>query len=54
MYWLLAVDEATKFKMSEFLETKDELQEYLLKILTKIQCSGYKTKYLRCDNGGEN
>ena len=37
-HWILAIDQATKYKWSEFLQKKDETGQNLCKILRKLEC----------------
>ena len=59
-YWLLAVDEATKFCWSRSLKKKSDLKTEMIKILGDIEtiCEikqvEIQTVFLRCDNAGEN
>ena len=53
-YWLLVVDEATDFKWSYFLKSKDETSECMSSLLNELQQKGIVVKYIRCDNAGEN
>ena len=59
-YWLLAVDECTKFCWSRFIKKKSDLKTEMLKILDDIEniCLikqvDIKNVFLRCDNAGEN
>ena len=53
-YWLLVVDYATNFAWSFFLKRRSDVAETMFKLVNEIKAFGYKVKYLRCDNGGEN
>ena len=53
-FWLLVVDEATNFKWSKFLKTKDETSQVMITLLQELKDQGVKVKYIRCDNAGEN
>jgi hypothetical protein len=54
-YWLLIVDEATKFKWSYFLKTKDEVATKVIALFNKLSNEFNKNlKFIRCDNAGEN
>ena len=53
-FWLLVVDYATDFPWSFFLKKKSDVPETMVKLVNEIKADGYKVKYLRCDNAGEN
>ena len=59
-YWLLAVDESTKFCWSRFIKKKSDLKTEMIKLLDDIETIcvikqlEIKTVFLRCDNAGEN
>ena len=60
-YWLLAVDESTKFCWSRFIKKKSDLKTEMVKILDDIeticaikQLEIQTVSFLRCDNAGEN
>ena len=59
-YWLLAVDECTKFCWSRFIKKKSDLKTEMMRILEDIEniCLikkvSMKNVHLRCDNAGEN
>ncbi|MFN9902870.1 MAG: hypothetical protein ACK55Z_29645, partial [bacterium] len=50
----LVVDYATNFAWSFFLKRRSDVAETMFKLVNEIKTFGYKVKYLRCDNGGEN
>ncbi len=52
-YWILIVDNATRYKWSYFIRTKDELVNTMGRFLIK-KLNNHGIKYLRCDNAGEN
>jgi hypothetical protein len=54
-YWLLIMDEYTNFLCSNFLKTKDEQVQVIIRHLIHItNAKKVKVKYTRCDNAGEN
>ena len=59
-YWLLAVDECTKFCWSRFIKQKSDLKTEMIQIIDDIETIciikqlQIKTVFLRCDNAGEN
>ena len=59
-YWLLAVDEYTKFCWSRFIKKKSDLKTEMIQIIDDIETIciikqlQIKTVFLRCDNAGEN
>jgi hypothetical protein len=53
-YWLLIVDEASRFKWSYFLKSKDELKIKMIELIEWMTSQDKKIKFLRCDNAGEN
>lgn len=48
------VDEATKYNISIFLTTKDELPNTVATIIKKINLTNKVVKYVRSDNACEN
>ncbi len=48
------MDDATKYKRSYFRNSEDCTAEALDNFLMKIKNTGLLTKFLRCDNAGEN
>ena len=52
-YWILFVDDYSGKSWSFFASKKDELSKQADFLFTKLQAST-KTKFLRCDNAGEN
>jgi hypothetical protein len=53
-YWLLVVDEATKFKWSYFLKNKSDLPKTMVQFLRDRTNEGKIIKSVRLDNAGEN
>jgi hypothetical protein len=53
-YWRIPVDEASQFKISDFLETKNAMIEPTCEKLLNLKEENKTVKYIRCDNGGEN
>ncbi len=53
-YWIMIVDDATRYKWSFFRNSKDCIAEMLDNFLMRITNQGHLTKFLRCDNAGEN
>ena len=53
-YWVLIVDQATKFKWSFFVKFKDEMAETISEMIKKIIASGKEVIFVRCDKAGEN
>ena len=53
-YWMLVIDDFTKFKWSYFLKRKNELSEILVNQIKSLRNQDYQIKYIRCDNAGEN
>ena len=52
-FWLLVVDEATKFCWSAFLSRKTELPDEMMKIVQVLQAKGTPVRNIRCDNASE-
>ncbi len=52
-YWIMVVDDATRFKWSFFVKSKAVLGDIMQKYICKY-VNEYNIKYLRCDNAGEN
>lgn len=53
-YWLLIVDDKTRKAWSFFVKTKAEARRATAALLTLLKGARVVTKYLRCDNAGEN
>ena len=51
-YWILDIDESTRFKWCRFIKDKSLLIPNLCDILKEIIISGKKVRYLICDNEG--
>ena len=47
------VDEATRYKISGFLSSKDELSSFLCSTIQRIQSFKFPIKFIRLDNAGE-
>ena len=52
-FWVLLVDEFTKYKWSKFLKRKSDLKDKVLPTLQEIN-NDFKISHIRCDNAGEN
>ncbi len=52
-FWIMVVDDATRFKRSYFVKSKDGLGDMIQKFIDP-HANEYQIKYLRCDNAGEN
>ncbi|MFM8622139.1 MAG: reverse transcriptase domain-containing protein, partial [Holophagaceae bacterium] len=53
-YWVLIVDDKTRKAWSFFVKTKNEAKSVTGTLLTLFKGVKVSTKYLRCDNAGEN
>ena len=54
-YWLLIMDDATGHIWSLFVKKKSEIAGLIVRLIKHLKKSmNYKTKFLRCDNAGEN
>ena len=53
-FWLLLVDEFTKFKKSIFLKQKSETKDAVMKYLGFLKARGVRIETIRCDNAWEN
>ena len=53
-YWILVVDDYTGKSWSFFVKKKSQLASKIEDLLTKLKTAEYVTKFLRCDNAGEN
>ena len=54
-YWLLVMDDATGFIWSYYLKYKSQVKDKMVELIKHLdQKYGYKVKFLRCDNAGEN
>lgn len=53
-FWLLIVDEATKYKWSYFLKHKSDTAHSIYTFLSKMNEENHPVQCIRCDNAGEN
>jgi hypothetical protein len=53
-YWAIIVDDYSRMKWSYFIPEKSAIGKVVEKVLDKINGMHKSTKYLRCDNAGEN
>ena len=53
-YWILVVDDYTGKSWSFFVKKKSQVASKIEDLLTKLKTAEYVTKFLRCDNAGEN
>jgi len=53
-YWLLVLDEATGFIFSFFLHRKKDTAQIIVDLIRHLRTKGKLTKFIRCDNAGEN
>ena len=53
-YWILVVDDFTRFAWSYFVTRKSMIRHPLNQLLNKLKGDGLHVKYIRCDNAGEN
>jgi len=52
-HWRIVVDECTNFKVSHFLQKKDQMAEAPCELLRKWKDLGIIIKYIRMDNTGK-
>ena len=53
-YWVMAVDDYTRKRWSYFIKKKSDIGIVIGALLTKLAGAGHKTKFVRCDDAGEN
>jgi len=53
-FWVLITDENTKMKWSFFLKRKNEIQAQVMPFMKELFGTGFKVKFVRMDNAGEN
>ena len=53
-YWIMVVDDYSRMKWSFFRKNKSDIGKALEGFLVLVSGLGYTTKYLRCDDAGEN
>ena len=53
-FWVLMVDNSTRFMKTFFLKRKSELYDKMRFALREIERENKKVKMIRCDNAGEN
>ena len=54
VFWILAVDDATAYKWSVYVKTKDMIGEAIVSLIKSNKKLCTMLRYLRMDNGGEN
>ena len=50
----MVVDDFTQYKISGFAMKKPEIGDFMKEVLRRVQTAGHSTKFVRCDNVGEN
>jgi transposase InsO family protein len=53
-FWVLIVDDKTRKAWSFFVKHTNEAEKVMASLLTLLKGATVVTKYLRCDNAGEN
>ena len=53
-YWVLAVDEMSKYCWSIFIANKSDMPEKVIHLLKELKNKSIHVKKIRCDNAGEN
>jgi hypothetical protein len=53
-FWLVVVDDATSYTWSYFLAQKNHVAKTMLSFLNMLHSLSIQTRYIRCDNAGEN
>ncbi len=53
-YWVLIVDDFSKMAWRFFVKSNNESKRMAEELLTLLKGAGVNTKYIRCDNPGEN
>ena len=53
-FWVLVVDEYSGKSWSYFVSRKSDLALKVTELVSQLLAAGFVTKYLRCDNAGEN
>lgn len=53
-FWILIVDQYSRYKKSVFVKYKSQLSEEVMNVVRKYRCEGEITKHIRCDNAGGN
>ena len=53
-YWVMAVDDYTRKRWSYFIKKKSDIGTVIEILLSSLAGAGHKTKYVRCDDAGEN
>ena len=53
-FWILYVDEFTKFKWSNFVEKRSDFIPVTVSRIRELIYNNFKPRYLRLDNSGEN
>ena len=53
-YWVMAVDDYTRKRWSYFIKKKSDIGTVIEALLSSLAGAGHKTKYVRCDDAGEN
>ena len=50
----MVADDFTRDKISGFAKKKSEIGDFMKEVLSRVQTAGHSTKFVRCDNAGEN
>ena len=52
-YWMMAVDDQSRYKYSGFMNKKSDIGDFAENIFKKVQAAEHMIKYVHCDNAGE-
>ena len=53
-YWILMVEEESKYKWSKFVRLRSEMASIIIERLLCMRQLNKKVRFIRCDNAGEN
>ena len=53
-YAMVIVDDFSRYEWTKFLKTKNEAGKKLRELLQELKDKNQSTKFIRCDNAGEN
>lgn len=53
-YWVMVVDDHSRFKWSRFIRQKSDLSSEITPLVQELKSKGFEIKFVRMDNAGEN
>ena len=53
-FWLVVMDDKSDFLWSYFMLRKSDQVDIVIQLLKALKAKGFNTKFIQCDNAGEN